>query len=242
MTDLERYIKSIWNISVLPHKETNALIKKAQKGNIKARNKVITHNLRLVMNVVKKYNRHHKDKLDLVSAGNFGLFRAIEKFDPKKGYKFSTYAYIWIRQTVQRHILEKCYTVRTPVYRWGEISQIRKKVDVGESLTPKEKRILAKWDVSICSLDKETIEEHNLYSLLTSDHTEELNRSEVADMKRAAQKVMKPFTDREKAIFEYRCQGKTLREIGYFYGISHERVRQIMESITKRLVEKLKKG
>ena len=112
----KEYLNEIGKIKLLSPEEEFVLFKKAEKGDEKAKKKLIESNLRLVVSIAKKYARGNLSFLDLIQEGNIGLMKAVEKFDVSKGYKFSTYATWWIRQTITRSIADKTKIIRLPVH------------------------------------------------------------------------------------------------------------------------------
>ncbi|EKE01776.1 MAG: RNA polymerase sigma factor [uncultured bacterium] len=120
------YLREIGHSPLLTAKEEVDLSRKAQKGDAKARRKMIESNLRLVVNIAKHYFNSGMDFLDLIEEGNLGLMRAVEKFDPELGFRFSTYATRWIRQMIERAIMNQGRTVRLPVHVAQELQSYRK--------------------------------------------------------------------------------------------------------------------
>lgn len=131
-TNIKLYLDSLRNIPLLTQKEECELMKKIEKGDKQARQDMITHNLRLVVSVAKKYQTQ-MELLDLIQEGNIGLMKAIDKFDYTKEYKFSTYATWWIRQSISRAIADKKRTVRLPVHVVDKLSRIKRELAKYES-------------------------------------------------------------------------------------------------------------
>lgn len=121
---LAMYLKDINKIPMISHEEEIELAKKAQAGDVVAKNKLVNSNLRFVVNVAKKYQNHGLDLTDLISEGNICLLTAVEKFDVSKGYHFISYAVWWIRQSILKAICEKSRAIRLPLNRANELVQI----------------------------------------------------------------------------------------------------------------------
>src|SRR5918911_4971482 len=121
---LAKYLAHIGRGELLTHQEEIDLSKKAKAGDRRARQRLIEKNLRLVVSVAKKYRGYGLPFEDLIQEGNIGLMKAVEKFDPERGYRFSTYATWWIRQAVQRAVADKGRTIRVPVHMTEKIRKI----------------------------------------------------------------------------------------------------------------------
>ena len=120
------YLKDINRIPLLSHEEEAQLAIKAKQGDKADKNKIVNANLRFVVNVAKKYQKHGLDLTDLISEGNIGLLIAIDKFDVTKGYHFISYAVWWIRQSILKAICEKSRSIRLPLNRANELVQLNK--------------------------------------------------------------------------------------------------------------------
>jgi len=136
---LAMYLKEINRIPLLSREEENDLALKAKNGDKAAKDKIVSANLRFVVNVAKKYQNHGLDLVDLISEGNIGLLTAIEKFDVDKGYHFISYAVWWIRQSILKAVCEKGRAIRLPMNRVNELVQIEKaRKNVGNKKTEEQ--------------------------------------------------------------------------------------------------------
>jgi len=137
-----QYLRDISLYPLLKDDEFNELIRKAQKGDEDAYNKLVLHNLRLVVSIVKRYLSIESSlsMMDLIMEGNFGLFKAIDHFDPDKGFKFSTYAYHWIKQCITRAIYDHGSTIRIPVHAGEELYKYRKCINSWQQETGSDNR------------------------------------------------------------------------------------------------------
>lgn len=162
-TNIKLYLDSLRNIPLLTQEEECELMKKIEKGDKQARQDMITHNLRLVVSIAKKYQTQ-MELLDLIQEGNIGLMKALDKFDYTKEYKFSTYATWWIRQSISRAIADKKRTVRLPVHVVDKLSRIKRELAKYESKygkTPSRKEL-----AEITGYDQELLD---TYYLLNTD-------------------------------------------------------------------------
>lgn len=264
MDPIKAYLKDIRHIPLLTAKEELALTKRVKKGDKKAREKMIRANLRLVISIAKKYINLGIPLSDLIEEGNIGLMRAVDKFEPDKGFRFSTYAAWWIKQAVSRAIIDQGKMIRIPVYMNEEIFKCKKvteelmhrlKRKPSASEVAKKMRIpvqkvrqLSRWIAKISSLDapigesgegqvKDVIEDE---SLVAPDERVEsfFNKERAADL-------LKMMTDRERMILDLRFgitdgNPHTLAEIARKMGVSRERIRQVESATLKKLRRFLK--
>ena len=264
MESIKAYLKDVRPIALLTAKEEVDLARRIRKGDKAAREKMIRANLRLVISIAKRYVNLGVPLSDLIEEGNIGLMRSVEKFDPDRGFRFSTYAAWWIKQSISRAIIDQGKMIRVPVYMNEEILKYKKAV---ESLSHKLKRrprigeIAKKLQVSVdkvrdldsaiakmSSLDapigeegdgqvKDIIEDE---SLVAPDE-----QLEVFFNKERARSIMEELNERERKIIDMRLgltdgETYTLAEIAKELGVSRERVRQVEEATIKKLRQILK--
>jgi len=245
------YLRDIGRIDLLTHSEEQILARLVRKGNIRAKKKLVEANLRLVISVAKKYLDKGLLFLDLVQEGNLGLIRAAEKFDPSRGFKFSTYATWWIRQGITRAIADKARTIRKPVHM---ITQIYKLYSIQGNLRdklgrePESKEIAREMKMSVkkieelleisqepLSLDEPYGEDKDetFGSFIEDDRMKSPSESAVdSGLERNIVDALETLDDREKNIIEQRYglqngQPKTLEEVGRNFNLTRERIRQI---------------
>jgi RNA polymerase primary sigma factor len=224
-----------------------------------AREHLIKANVRLVVNIAKKYRRYSSSFLDLIQAGNVGLIRAVDKFDYTKGNRFSTYATWWIRRSVLRHLNQKERTIRLPNYlstRIRKVHKIRKELMIKNSCEPTMAEVGAKVNMSAdevrrlfgyarrsISLDQPIGEdgEANLQSYIENKNAPnpftEVNQNLMSEEVIESLKVL---TEREAKILTLRfglggSNSHTLKELGEIFGITRERIRQIQKGALKKL-------
>lgn len=260
MEALKNYLKEVRTIPLLTHKEEIEITRKVKKGSEQARKTMIRSNLRLVINIAKRYMYLGIPLLDLIEEGNLGLMKAVDKFDPRKGYRFSTYAAWWIKQSIMRSILEQSKVIRMPVYMNEIIAKWKKKK---EELSQKLKRLPSDEEIAKkLRLSKGKVEQINFWLSAQTSSLEapigEENESQVSDLvenqaiappdaeielflnKERINDLLEKMNGREKEVLDMRfglADGKphTLAEVAKKLGVSRERVRQIEECALRKL-------
>ncbi|HEX9037567.1 MAG TPA: sigma-70 family RNA polymerase sigma factor [Ktedonobacterales bacterium] len=256
---LRLYLREIARISLLSAQRELDLAQRVERGETRARNQLIEANLRLVVSIAKRYVGQGLPLEDLIGEGNIGLIRAVVKFDPNKGFRFSTYATWWIKQAITRSILEGTRTVRLPVYIMEEVMRVKRMTrqlyqelgheptvaEIGERLgvTPERVTELLVWAEKVFSLDAPlTDEEENSLSDLIEDQNTE-GPSESADremLREEVRRALNSLTLRERQVIELRFgliddHDYTLEEVGKRLNVTRERVRQIEERAIRKL-------
>ena len=256
------YLKEIGGVSLLSAKDEVRLAKRIEKGDQDAKNALIEANLRLVVSVAKRYMGRGLNLLDLIQEGNLGLIRAVEKFDYRKGFKFSTYATWWIRQAVSRAIADQARTIRIPVHMVDAINRTTRMQrqlvqDLGRQPTPAE--IGAELDLpaekveELLDLARETVSleapmgdtEASLADFIEDEHTRQPDQLAARKiMKEDLRKTLDGLPERERKIIELRYglgggEPMTLEQVGQHFGVTRERIRQ-MEIRTLRRLQKFR--
>ena len=260
LTDPVRmYLREIGKVSLLTATEEVELAKKMEAGDIDAKKRLIDANLRLVVSIAKKYIGRGMLFLDLIQEGNLGLIRAVEKFDYRRGFKFSTYATWWIRQAITRAIADQARTIRVPVHM---VETINKMVRVSRLLVqelgrePTDDEIAKKMDISvdrvpeIMKIAQEPVsletpigeEEDSHLGDFIEDHDAPAPAEQASFMmlKEQLTEVLDTLTDRERRVLVLRFgiedgRARTLEEVGQSFGVTRERIRQIEAKALRKL-------
>ena len=253
------YLREIGRVNLLTAPEEVDLAKKMEAGSMAARERLIQANLRLVVSVAKKYIGRGMSLLDLIQEGNIGLIRAVEKFDYRRGYKFSTYATWWIRQAITRSIADQARTIRIPVHMVETINKLvrvsrRLLQDKGREptseeiaeemgITPEKVREIIKVSQQPVSLETPIGEEEDSH---LGDFIEDPAALAPADaashqmLKEAVESVLNTLSDREQKVLKLRFglddgRTRTLEEVGREFDVTRERIRQIEAKALRKL-------
>ncbi|MEK9159156.1 MAG: RNA polymerase sigma factor RpoD [Patescibacteria group bacterium] len=258
---IRMYLCEIGKVDLLTAKEEAELARKIAKGDQSAKAKLAEANLRLVVSIAKKYIGRGLSFLDLIQEGNIGLFRAVEKFDPNRGFKFSTYATWWIRQAITRAIADQARTIRIPVHMVETINKLthtqrRLVQELGREplieelaaemdMDEKKVRHILKISQDIVSLEAPVgaEEDSKLGDFIEDDDalspSEQTNRQLI---KENIHEMLQYLSPRERKIIEMRFGlkdgiGHTLEEVGNEFGVTRERIRQIEAKVLHKLRE-----
>ncbi|MCG8429686.1 MAG: sigma-70 family RNA polymerase sigma factor [Candidatus Omnitrophica bacterium] len=260
MEALKSYLKEIRNIPLLTAEQEISLSKRIRKGDELARKQMIRSNLRLVINIAKRYMHLGIPFLDLIEEGNLGLMKAVDRFNPHKGFRFSTYAAWWIKQGITRSISEQGKMIRVPVYMSDLITKWKKKK---EQLTQKLKRTPTDQEIAKrLRLKKDKVEQINFWMSSSTSSLDapigDGNESQVADLiedqnavspdegivqllnKERVENLLEMMSERERMVLDMRfglqsTKQHTLAEAAKKLGVSRERIRQIEEAALKKL-------
>ncbi len=259
LDSLRLYLRSIGRVDLLTADQEVFLAKAIERGDMYAKQQMIEANLRLVVSIAKGYLGRGLSFLDLIQEGSLGLIRAVEKFDYRRGYKFSTYATWWIRQAVTRAIADKARTIRIPVHMVEKLNKVvhveRQLVqEFGREPSPEEIALELQWTAREVkdilriaqlpiSLEKPIGEEEDseLGDFVEDDSaaspfeqaSEKLRRENV-------RRALDALPTREREVIEMRYgirgqQARTLEEVGRAFGVTRERIRQIENNTLKKL-------
>lgn len=256
---VKMYLREIGKIPLLTPEEEVEYATRALEGDERAKEKLVESNLRLVVSISKKFIGRGMLFLDLIQEGNMGLIKAVEKFDVRKGFKFSTYATWWIRQAITRSIADQARTIRIPVHMVETINklirtqrqllqQLGREPSIEEiaadlDITPEKVVEIQKISQEPLSLEKPIGEEENSHYMDFVADEDGLTPHDTAAytfLKEQLEEVMKDLTEREAMVLKLRFgldngKGRTLEEVGKVFNVTRERIRQIEAKALKKL-------
>ena len=250
------YLKEIGRYPLLSHEEEIELARQAKAGNLRAKQRMIECNLRLVVSIAKKHQNRGLPLMDLIQEGSLGLSRAVEKFDSQQGYRFSTYAYWWIRQGITRSIHNKARVIRLPVWHWqvgNEIRQTQRQLSQEFGREPTLAEIAQTMEIDLDKLKKNM---HHLQDVLSLDmrvgNQQDKTLGELIeadnssptylDLMHQREEIsgyLSLLNERQRFVISQRYgldgDPKNMNEIGQQLGLSRERIRQIVNQALKTL-------
>src|SRR5881392_3662730 len=259
LDSLRLYLREIGKVALLTADQEVSLAKRIERGDMLAKQQMTEANLRLVVSIAKGYLGRGLSFLDLIQEGSLGLIRAVEKFDYRKGYKFSTYATWWIRQAVTRAIADKARTIRIPVHMVEKLNKVvhieRQLVqrlgrepnaeEIAEELemTPEEVREILRMAQLPVSLEKPIGEEEDsaLGDFVQDDAAESpFDTAQLSLRREDVVNALSALPRREREVIELRYgllggEPRTLEEVGRAFGVTRERIRQIENNTLKKL-------
>ena len=257
------YLDDIKKYEILDREEEEKLLRKVKEGDLEAKNKLILCNLRLVISVAKNYMNKGMTLIDLISEGNFGLIRAIDKFGIEKGFRFSTYAVWWIKQSITKAVMSKGREIRIPSYKYDLLNKINK-IIVEELMNtgdyPTNEVIAEKLKLSpekvanimvefqeIVSLNSSVGDNIYLEDTILNEDSENFENDIINEIsKKKIYEILDNLEEREKDILlrRYGLSGydiHTLEQVGEAFNITRERVRQIEKKTLAKLRKKYDK-
>jgi RNA polymerase primary sigma factor len=256
---LQLFLKDVGRVDLLTAAQEVELAKRIERGDHRAKQEMVEANLRLVVSIAKRYRNQGLPFLDLIQEGTIGLVRAAEKFDYRKGFKFSTYATWWIRQAVARALADKARTIRMPVHVVEKLNKIvrserKLRAELGREplaieiardldLTPDEVEQIRRTAQSPVSLEKPVgDEEESEFGHFITDESVPLpeEAAEVSLRKETLEKILSQLSSRERRVLELRYglngeHPRTLDEVGRAFNVTRERIRQIENQSLKKL-------
>jgi RNA polymerase primary sigma factor len=259
LDSLRLYLRSIGRVELLTAEQEIELAQRIERGDMRAKRHMVEANLRLVVSIAKGYLGRGLTFLDLIQEGSLGLIRAVEKFDHRRGYKFSTYATWWIRQAVTRAIADKARTIRIPVHmveKLNRVTHVERQLVQRLGREPEPTEIAAELQCSVrevrdilgvaqlpVSLEKPVgdEEESELGDFVPDDTAESpFERATESLQRHDVQRALDALPERERQVIELRFglrghEPLTLEEVGRAFGVTRERIRQIETNTLKKL-------
>jgi len=261
----QQYLREIAKFSLLTPQEEVKLARRIKRGDQKARTEMVSANLRLVVKIARDYGNLGLPLLDLISEGNIGLMKAVERFDPKKGGKLSTYAAWWIKQSIKRALANQSKTIRLPVHLVDKIAKVRR---VSSQMTeelgrePTDEELAEEIGLSVSKVtqlkasavrpasldqpigDDDSTEFGDLVGDVEADDPFEILRDK--DLREEVGDLMDILDDRERRILNSRFgldghKPKTLEDVGEKFGVTRERIRQLQNIALHKLRKALGK-
>lgn len=256
------YLREIGKIPLLTLEEEQELAQRVVEGDKKAKDKMVEANMRLVVSIAKRYGGRGLDFLDLIQEGNTGLLRAVEKFDPEKGFKFSTYATWWIRQAITRAIADQARTIRIPVHMVETINKVLRVIrrltqelnreptieEIAKEMEMEPEKIeyVMKIKQDIASLDASVGKDGDDDETALGDFIEDEERVAPEDaaatqlLKEQMAVILSTLSEREQKIIKMRFgvgggRSHTLEEVGAEFSVTRERIRQIEAKALSKL-------
>ena len=256
---LNMYLKEIRQFPLLTVEEERELIDRIGRGDMSARDRLVESNLRLVVSIAKKYQNNGLTLMDLIQEANIGLLIAVEKFEPERGYRFSTYASWWIKQTISRALDNKSKLIRLPAYvvegvnkmknveraltitlgREPTLEEVAKEMGLDEAKVKKlrdSSKEISSLDVAVGDDDEATMGEliADTSSLTPEESMENQTKADVLDT------ILGTLEGREGDVIKYRYglmdgEPRTLEEVGQIFGLTKERIRQIEAKALRKL-------
>ncbi|HEX5400224.1 MAG TPA: sigma-70 family RNA polymerase sigma factor [Verrucomicrobiae bacterium] len=264
-TAIKLYLREIGQVKLLTPQEEIELAARIKKGDKKAREQMIKANLRLVVKIARDYEGIGLPLLDLISEGNIGLMKAVERFDPRKGGKLSTYGSWWIKQSIKRALANQSKTIRLPVHLVDKISKMRRvamKLQEELGREPTDEELADELDLTAARVRQMRMaairpasldapigdDESNVFSDVVEDEnaTSPYGTLEDKTVTGMLQDMVKHLDQRESTILRYRFgldggPEKTLEEVGAKFGVTRERVRQIQNLALRKLRKMIEK-
>jgi RNA polymerase primary sigma factor len=256
---LRLYLRSIGRVDLLTAEQEVELAKRIERGDMAAKQHMVEANLRLVVSIAKGYLGRGLTFLDLIQEGSLGLIRAVEKFDYRRGYKFSTYATWWIRQAVTRAIADKARTIRIPVHMIDRMNKVKhaeralvqklgrepepREVAAEVEMTVHEVREIQRLNQTPVSLDKPVGDEEDseIGDFIPDETTEQpFERATETLQRRDIERALDALPERERQVIQLRYgltgqEPLTLEEVGRAFGVTRERIRQIETNTLRKL-------